>query len=329
MMHFFSIYGLVFFFVALCVVFSIILPNTFPTAFNIRSILNQQSVVVLLALAAMVPMATNQFDMSIGYLLGLTHILMIGLMVYSGMPWWVAALIIILIGVAFGYFNGILVTRVGIDAFIATLGSGTILYGCSYWYTGGQQVLGNVPKGFTKLDAMLFGNIPLPAVFVLIVAVILWLVFEYLPIGRYLHVLGANPKAAELTGISTTKYITLAFITSSTLTAIAGIILAAELRVGQTSVGPDYLLPSFAGALLGATTIRPGRMNVWGTVIAVMLLAVAVSGLQQMGAKFFAEPIFNGSMLILAVALATYATKRRMSAAAPDAVVKDENIKSN
>ena len=93
--------------------------------------------------------------------------------------------------------------------------------------------------------------------------------------------------------------------------------LQSQLQVGQSSVGQEYLLPAFTAALLGATSIRPGRVNVWGTVLAVAVLAVTVAGLNQLGAPFFVEPLFNGSMLILAVGLAVQAAQRRTNAAAP------------
>ncbi len=307
-----SQYGLPMLLVLTIAVFSLLLPRTFPTAFTFKSILNQQSVVVLLALAAMIPMTANRFDLSIGYIVGLSHILVIGFQVNQHFPWYLAVLAVLVVGAFIGWINGLLVTRIGIDAFIATLGTGTIVYGIAYWYTGGTQVLGDLPAIFKNIDSIWFSLVPSPAIFVLVVAVLLWVVFEYLPLGRFLYVLGASQRAAELTGISARRFIPLTFIASGTLTAVAGVILASELQVGQTSVGPDYLLPSFAGAMLGATSIRPGRMNVWGTVVAVLLLAVAVSGLQQLGGQFYVVPLFNGSMLIVAVSLAIFAARRRI-----------------
>ena len=135
--------------------------------------------------------------------------------------------------------------------------------------------------------------------------------FEYLPLGRYLYVLGASPRAAELNGISAKRYVTLGFVAAGTLAAFAGIVLQSQLQVGQSSVGQEYLLPAFTAALLGATSIRPGRVNVWGTMLAVAVLAVTVAGLNQLGAPFFVEPLFNGAMLILAVGLAVQAAQRR------------------
>ena len=145
----------------------------------------------------------------------------------------------------------------------------------------------------------------------LVVSLILWVVFEFLPLGRYLYVLGASPRAAELNGISAKRYITFAFVAAGMLASFAGIVLQSQLQVGQSSVGQEYLLPAFTAALLGATSMRPGRVNVWGTVLAVAVLAMTVAGLNQLGAPFFVEPLFNGSMLILAVGLAVQAAQRR------------------
>jgi ribose transport system permease protein len=146
---------------------------------------------------------------------------------------------------------------------------------------------------------------------VLALSVVLWIVTEYLPIGRCLYAIGANPKAAELNGIQTRRYVIGAFMASGFLGALAGVVLAAKLRVGQASVGLEYLLPALVGAFLGSTTIRPGRVNVWGTLAGVAILAVGISGIQQLGGAFYVEPLFNGVTLLLAIGIAGYAQRRR------------------
>lgn len=312
-----SVWGLLVLLVVLIIAFSILKPDTFPTAFNFRSIVSNKSIQALVALAVFIPMVANHFDLSSGFMLGVSQVLAIGLQSQygQGLPWMVACLLVLLLGAAVGLINGLLVTRVRMDSFIATLGIGTMLYGLNAWYTGGQQVLGILPASFLAISATVkiagFG-VPAPALYVLVVSVGLWIVFEYLPLGRHLYVLGANPRAAELNGISARRYVTLAFIASSMLAAFAGIVLQSQLQVGQSSVGQEYLLPAFTAALLGATSIRPGRVNVWGTVLAVAVLAVTVAGLNQLGAPFFVEPLFNGAMLILAVGLAVTASRRRV-----------------
>jgi ribose transport system permease protein len=225
--------------------------------------------------------------------------------------------VVLLMGAAVGLANGLLVTRVKIDSFIATLGTDTILYGLNAWYTGGQQVLASLPPAFLAISGSVW-IAPAPAIYALVVSLSRWIVCEFLPLGRYLFVLGASPRAAELNGISPIRYVTLAFVASGILAAFAGVILQAQLQVGQSTVGQELMLPAFTGALLGATAIRPGRPNVWGTILAVAVLAVAVAGLTQLGAPFFVENLFNGAMLVLAVGLAglTQRNRDRRNAAA-------------
>jgi ribose transport system permease protein len=304
-----SVWGLLILLIVLVLVFSALRPNTFLTYFNIRSILSNKSVQALVALSVLIPMTSNQFDLSAGFNVGISQVLAIGLQ-GQGLPWWAAVGAVLAMGALVGLINGVLVTRVKIDSFIATLGTGTILYGLNAWYTGGQQVLASLPAEFRAISGNI-GIVPAPAVYACVVAVVLWIVFEYLPLGRFLYVLGASSRAAELNGISAKRYITLGFVAAGFLAAFAGVVLQSQLQVGQSSVGQEYLLPAFTAALLGATSVRPGRVNVWGTVLAVAVLAVTVAGLNQLGAPFFVEPLFNGSMLILAVGLAVQATQRR------------------
>jgi ribose transport system permease protein len=307
--HLLSVWGLLVLLIALIVVFSALKPDTFPTYFNFRSIVNNKSVQAMLALAVFLPMTANHFDLSVGFLLGIAQVLVIGLQGQS-LAWPEAAGLVLLLGAAVGLCSGLLVTVVGIDSFIATLGMGTLIYGLNEWYTGGQQVVASLPDSFVAISDAVLG-VPLPALYVAVLSIGLWLVFEYLPPGRYLYVLGASVRTAALNGISARRYVTLAFVATGIIAAFAGVVLQSQLQVGQSSVGPEYLLPAFTAALLGATSVRPGRVNVWGTILAVAVLAVTVAGLNQLGAPFFVEPIFDGAMLILAVGLAVTAARRR------------------
>jgi ribose transport system permease protein len=307
-----SVWGLLVLLVVLLALFSALRPNTFPTAFTFQSLLNSRSINALAALAVMLPLCANQFDLSVASILGIGQVLANGLQTQQGLPWPLAAVIVVAIGGIVGLINGQLVTRLHINSFIATLGSGTVLLGLNQWYTGGRQVVGPLPASFLAVSGQLGGTgIPLPVIYVLVLSVVLWAVLEYLPIGRFLYVLGDNPRAAELIGISDTTYVTLAFVASGLIAGFAGVVMQAQLMVGQSTVGQELLLPAFTGALLGATSVRPGRPNVWGTILAVAVLAVAVAGLSQLGAEFYVEPLFNGTMLVLAVGMAVAAQRRR------------------
>lgn len=310
-----SIYGLAVVFVLVMIVFGLLRPKSFFSGMNINTVLVGQSVTAMLALAEMVPLATRQFDLSVGFHLGMAQVLIIGLQVQNGLPWPVAAAVVLVAAVLIGLANGLLVTRFGIDSFIATMGVGTLLYGISNWYSGGAQITApNLPDSFTGLSNIVW-HIPLPALYVVAAAAALWVVTERLPVGRSLYVIGASPRAAALLGIRTQRYICGAFVTAGVLSGIAGILLGSILETGTPSVGPEYLLPAFASTLLGATSIHPGRVNVVGTLLAVLILAFSFSGVQQLGAAFYVQYFFNGGILIVAVGLSVYAAARRRAAA--------------
>jgi ribose transport system permease protein len=305
------VYGLPLLTIALIVLFSIVLPDTFPTALNMRSILSDKAVIALLSLSAMLPMIAGRIDLTVGYGIVLWHLSAITLQVTYGVPWVPAVLLTIAGGAAVGLLNGLLVEVAQIDSFIATLGTGTVLYSIAIWHTGGRQIMGNLAPGFLAINATWIGGLPIGFFYVIIVAIVLWLVTERLPLGRHLYAIGANPKAAALNGIPVRAHVIGVFVASGVLTAATGVLLASRLRIGQASVGLEYLLPALVGAFLGSTTIKPGRVNVWGTLVGVAILAVGISGLQQFGAAFFVEPLFNGVTLIVAIGLAGYAQRRR------------------
>jgi ribose transport system permease protein len=296
-------------------VFGLLRPSSFFSATNLNAILVSQSVTAILALAVMVPLATKQFDLSIGYHLGMAQVLIVGLQVTQGLGWPLAAVLVLLASLVAGFVNSLLVTFFRIDSFIATMGTGTLLYGVTNWYMNGEQIVGmSLPDSFTSLTQIVCG-VPLPAVYVAIIAVALWIVTERLPVGRNLYVIGANVRAAELTGINVRRHVMGAFVTAGLLSSFAGIVLGSILQTGTPSVGPEYLLPAFAGSLLGATSIKPGRVNVIGSLLSVLVLAFSFSGVQQLGAPFYVPFFFNGAILIVAVGLSVYAARRRQRAA--------------
>jgi ribose transport system permease protein len=308
------VYGLVLLTIFLILLFSILLPDTFPTLLNLRSIIFDKSIIAILSLAAMIPMAAGRIDLTVGYGIVLWHILALSLQIKFGIPWPVAVLIVLSLGALMGVLNGLLVEVAKIDSFIATLGTGTILYAIALWHSQGRQIVGVVPDGFYALNATFLFGLPIAGYYVLALALAMWVIFEYTPVGRYLYAIGASPKAAALNGIPVRKFVMGSFIASGVLTALAGVLLASKLRIGQASVGLEYLLPALVGAFLGSTTIKPGRVNVWGTLIGVAILAVGISGIQQFGGSFWVEPMFNGATLLIAIGIAGYAQRKRGAA---------------
>ena len=305
------VYGLPILALALAVVFSILLPDSFPTALNIRSILSDKSIVVLLSLGVMLPMMTGRIDLTIGFGIILWHILAISLQVWYDVPWPLAMLVVLLCSALSGLINGLLVEVAQIDSIIATLGTGTILYALALWLSGGRQVTGDLANGFLDVNGLSPLGIPMPAVYVIVLGAALWILTERLPLGRQLYAIGANEKAAALNGISVRANVVGVFIGCGLIAGFTGCVLASKLQIGQANVGLDYLLPALVGAFLGTTTIKPGRVNVLGTIVGVLVLAIGISGIQQLGGAFFVEPLFNGTTLVVAIALAGFAQRRR------------------
>ena len=189
------VYGIPILTLLLILVFSIVLPETFPTWLNFRSILSDKGVIAILALASTLPMMAGRIDLTVGYGIVLWHVLAISLQTNFGLPWWAAAGIVIFLAGSVGAINGILVEIAKIDAFIATLGTGTLLYATALWHTGGRQVLGNLSSSFFAINDTSILGMPIAAFYVLAIAIALWLFAERLPIGRQLYAIGANQKA--------------------------------------------------------------------------------------------------------------------------------------
>lgn len=310
--QFFAKYALVLLGVALFAVFSATLSQTFPTTNTVDSILSDQSIVALLALAELLVISVGHYDLSVGYGVGVLQLLTVGLLFRDHIAWPAIILIILCFGAIIGLVNGLLVTVAKIDSFIATLGVGYFLFGISEWYSGGEQVIGTgFPHAFATLYFGSVLGIPAPAIYIFVLSVIMWIVLQYLPTGRYMYAIGSNQRAAELSGIRVRRYTLGAFVAAGVIVGIAGVLLGANLQVGQSDIGPTFLLPAFVGALLGATVIKPGRVNVWGTIVAVLVLGIGIAGIEQLGGKFYTTPLFDGGTLIISVGAAGFAARRQ------------------
>lgn len=302
-------YGIVIFFVFLLIFFSIWLPDRFPTMTNLRNVLGDQAIPGMLALAAMLPLAAGEFDLSVGAILGFNSIMTAYLSAH-GVSVPLVLFSCIIIGLLIGAFNAFLVVRVGINAFIATIGVGTVLAGMNLLVSGGRTLFRGIPENLKIISMGSFGTIPLTVFYFVVLALILWYMMDYTPYGRYIHATGAGREAARLTGVRTSYYLSSAFILTGVISGICGFLTTARIGSATASVGPEYLLPAMAAAFLGATTIQRGRFNVWGTVVGALTLAVGITGLQLAGAPFWVPNLFNGFALIIAVSVAVIVGRR-------------------
>lgn len=302
--------------IVVIVLFSILIPGSFATVANFKTVLYHSAVLTLLALAVMVPLIAGDFDLSIASVLGFTSILAAGLPARAHMAVGPAILAVLAVGAVIGLIHAVLIVRWHLSAVVVTLGSSTILTGLTLWYTGGKVIYQGIPESLSRLGADGPFSIPLPIVYMVVVAAVLWFVLEKRPWGRYLYATGSSQQSARLAGIKTNSVRVVALVTCSTLCALAGIVLTAQLSAGNPTVSNAYFLPAFAGAFLSLAAFRLGFFNPLGVVLAVYLLAFGVSGLTLMGAPFWVEPVFNGAALIVAIGLAQWSSRRSRKAVA-------------
>lgn len=296
--------------VLLLVVFSALRPDTFLSPTTFRLLLSEQAVTGIAAIGLLIAFAGGAYDLSIGQVLGLAVVMSTWLQADLGLGPWTAVLITLLVGALVGAVNGFLVSVVGINSFIATLAMASIVEAAIYGVTGGTQIVGAVAQGFLAAGQSSILTIPVPVFYMIGVAAIAWFVLEHTTPGRLLYAVGSNPDAARLSGVKTGRYVFYSLVCSASLATVAGIVFATKIGSASLTAGPPYLLPAFAAVLLGTTQIKPGRPNVLGTVVAIFLVAIGSKGLQLMGVPIWVSSLFNGTILIVAVALSL--TRRRV-----------------
>jgi len=297
----------------LMIIFAFWIPDKFMTEQNFRIIASSQAVIAIVALGLLVPVAAGVFDLSIAGTVGVAETTVI-YMQANDHGTFIGIVCGLVAGLVIGLINAFVVLKLHVDSFIATLGMSSILAGAILAITDNAFISPTPDQSsatFTKFGQNKLWGLPYPVFYMLAVALVLWWMLEYTPVGRYLYGIGGNPQAARLAGVRVNRITTGAFVLSGVVSAFAGIVLAAKLGSGSASTGSDYLLPAFSAVFLGATQIRPGRVNVLGTLIAIFLLATGVTGLQLGGAPPYISQLFNGAALIVAVALAARTAHRR------------------
>lgn len=289
-------------FAALFLIFSLWIPNLFLSGSMWKGLLDDQALTTLVAVGLVVPLAAGAFDLAIGAEVGLGAVIVAWLIVPEGLPLVPALLLTVSAGAVVGLISGVLIVRFKIDSFIATLGMSSILLAVIQWITGGSQIL-NLGPGISNLGTNQLLGITYPVYITIAVALAVWYFLERTPAGRRVYATGGNPEAARLAGVRTGKVVIAALVLCGIVAALAGLLESARLGTGDPTIGPAYLLPAFSAAFLGSTQFRGGRFNVWGTVIAVYVLATGVKGLQLAGAPVWIPDLFNGVALLVAVGM--------------------------
>ncbi len=282
---------------------------TFPTSANIEVLIASNAVVALVAIAALIPLVCFEFDLSVGAITGLSSVY-VATVLADGHGILLATLAGVVTGLVIGTVNAVLVTRLGVNAVITTLGMSTIIAGIISLQTGGVPVTGNLPEGFIAFGTQTTLGIPRLAYAVAAVAILVYYLLEHTPYGRELYAMGSSRDAAKLVGIRTKLVLGWTFVAAGALSGIAGVLLIARAGGADPRIGDNLALPAIAAAFLSAAAVKPGRYNVVGVLVAVYFLAVLNSGLNLAGAPDYVSSIVNGVALIAGVGLAVRIGRR-------------------
>jgi ribose transport system permease protein len=306
--HHFSVrnIGVIYVWLVIIVIFSLWAPDTFPQWQTAQTILNQNAISGLVALALVVPLSARVFDLSVGNALGLCNVIVAWLLVEQGVPMGIAIVLTIAAGLLIGVINGIVVIGGKIDSFIATLATGSLMAAATSMISNDQAIIGPQVSGkFGEIATADIGGIAMPVWLMLGVAALLWYLLNYTVTGRRIYATGFNEGGARLTGIKTRQLGFYSLLVSGLVAGIGGVLLASQVSSGSPEIGPPYLLDAFAAAFLGATQFG-GRFNAWGTVVAVLLLGTGKTGLVLVGAPVWAPAMFTGVVLLLALLLTNF-----------------------
>lgn len=305
-------FGAVYVLALIAIIFTIVEPQTFPNVQTVKSILNQYSVDALVALGVTVPLAAGLFDLSAGSVVGMSGMSAAWLLGHTTLPAGVIILLVLAMGVAAGLLNSLVVVVLGVDSFIGTLGTGSIFAAATLGVSGNQVLANGVTKGaFSKVVATAnLGGIAMPVFFAIVAMILTGVALERTVGGRHTYSLGFAPDVATMLGLRIGRIKAVSFVASSVLASVAGMALLGSVGGADPAAGPSYLLGAFAAAFLGATQVRPGRFNPWGTVIAVLMVGTGDVGLLLSASSTWAPNVFEGVVLITAIWLAGRVRRR-------------------
>jgi ribose transport system permease protein len=299
----------VYLWLAFIVLFGVWKPTLFLTASTAHSVASGEAVGAMVAIGLLIPLAAGAYDLSIGSVANLTAIIAIELQSNNHMSVGAAIAIAVGAGLLIGLVNGFLVVKLRISSFIATLGMGTIVGAVQSILSGSGQPNPPNSQVWNSLTQATVGGFQVVIIYLIVLALLVWWFLEYTPGGRYIYAIGDNRDSARLTGVNVNKWTWIALTLSSLIAGIGGV-LYGSLSGPSLTFGSALLLPAFAAAFLGSTQVNPGTFNVWGTVIAVYVLATGVAGLEFVTSVQWLNDMFNGVALILAVAFAVWRQSR-------------------
>jgi ribose transport system permease protein len=295
----------------LIILFGILMPESFLSWRNFSTMFGSQAVLVVLTLGIIIPLTSGDFDLSGASVLVMSSMTVGVFNAQMGWPILPVILMALAIGALIGAINAVFVLYFRIHSLIVTLGVGTFVNGVILWMSGSQTISGVSMDLVSWVILNRLWGIPLAFYYALILAAVIWYAFEFTIPGRKLLFVGRGREVSRLNGIPVERVRATSFILSGIISAFAGILYAGMTGSADPLSGLNLLLPAFAAAFLGATTIAPGRFNAFGAVISVYFLVTGITGLTMMGAHAYVQNLFYGGALVIAVSLSQLVRNRQ------------------
>ncbi len=279
-------------------IFSLLTPS-FLTVSNLFNIAVQSSITAILGIGMTLVIISGGIDLSIGPIVALVTVVVATIML-AGTPVWLAILVGLGIGLLCGVFNGSIISYVGLQPFIVTLGTMSLYRGMALVYTNGDPIF-KVQAEFREIFGGTYATIPGPIVFMLIVAVIAHLLLNYTRIGVYIKSIGGNEEAARMSGVRVNFYKMFTYTLNGVFAALAGLVLLGRLGAAEPIAGAGYELDAIAAAAVGGTSMSGGRGNIPGTILGALILGTLRNGLTLMNVQAFYQLLAMGIIILVAV----------------------------
>jgi ribose transport system permease protein len=284
--------------VLMTVLFGVINPLYVSVA-NVTDIINQATIYGLMALGMTFIIISGGIDLSVGSVLALVGVVVANLAVAGVHPLLCTAAGVA-IGFAVGALNGVMVAKMRLQPFVATLGSMSFIRGFAYVISGGYPII-NIPDGYRHMvDGLLFGNVRTSVIILLIVAALCHLLLTRTRFGNYVYAIGGNEEATRLSGVSIDRYKILIYGVGMTCTAVAALVQLGKLGTGEASAGQGYELNAIAAVAIGGASMAGGRGGIIGTVLGALLFAGLRVGLIVVGVETFWQYVATGLVIIVA-----------------------------
>jgi ribose transport system permease protein len=294
-------YGLLGVLVLIIAVFGALKPSSFLTLANLKASATIAAPLLVLSVGLTVPLSMGEFDLSIAQNTQLSAAIVVWLMSVGHVGWLGAIVLCAASAAVMGTVIGYIVVRSRVNAFIVTLGAGTIMAGVEFGIAQGATIFNGIPYQYVDIGSGYLVGIPVSVVIALVFALVAWFAMERSVAGRRMRAIGGNSEAARLCGVRVNQLRAAGFVITGLSAALAAVLITAQAASYYPNSATSQLLPAYAACFLGTTVFRPNLFEINGTLVGVVFLAVIQNGLLITGVPTWTAQLVEGALLIVAV----------------------------